>query len=412
MQPASDLPLPHLRIQDPDFAIDPLPHIEAARREHPWLAKCDYGYLVHEYQAIKDLNVMDDRMRPSMDSITEIMGAKGTPWGDFMDNLMLAKSPPEHTRLRRSVVPSFTPRAINRFRPLMREVISRQLDEWAPQGAFDFAKFAANFPITVMFGLIGASADALPSIRKSLETQGLSVSLDKSLTPQLQDAFTVLWKFVDGLIIERQQQGSQQDDVLNALLISHAAGEMDAAELRNLLIFLFAAGYDTSKNMLTLIMHKMLEYPDYWERCASDRVFSDKVVEEVFRYNSVSNLYRTTTREMAYRDVVFPADTVLILALTLSGRDPKAFADASAFKPERKEINHHLAFGRGIHMCLGQHLARAQIQEGIQLVAQRLKNPRLAGEVTWRPFPGVWGVRSLPIEFTPAPAEPDSRGPQ
>ena len=60
-----------------------------------------------------------------------------------------------------------------------------------------------------------------------------------------------------------------------------------------------------------------------------------------------------------------------------------------------------MAFGRGMHMCLGQHLARAQIQEGIHLIAQRITNPRLVGEVTWRPFPGVWGIRTLPIAFEP-----------
>jgi cytochrome P450 len=403
MEQAGTMTLPYLPMEDPAFAADPMRFFESARREHPWLAKCSVGFVVHEYQAIREMTPMDDKMRPSMDSISEIMGAKGTAWGDFMDNLMLAKTGEEHTRIRNSVAISFTPRNINRYRALMREVVSRLLDEWAPLGAFDFADFAANFPITVMFGLIGASPSALPGIRKSLETQGLSVSLDKSMLPAVQAAYEVLYDFVDKLVLERQKHpAGESQDVLNSLLAATRDGQIDEAELRNLLIFLFAAGYDTSKNMLTLIMHKMVHHPDLWKRCAVDRDFCDKVVEEMFRINSVSNMYRTVTNEIVYRDVQFPVGSLIVLPLSISGRDPEAFAQPMTFLPERQANNRHVAFGLGKHMCLGQHLARAQIQEGVHLIARRITNPRLTGEATWRPFYGVWGLRTLPIAFDPA----------
>jgi cytochrome P450 len=402
VQTVTALSLPHLPLEDAAFAANPTPYIDAARRQHPWLARCAVGYVVHEYQAIRDLTCMDDRLRPSMDSITEIMGAKSTPWGDFMDNLMLAKTGQEHTRIRSSVAISFTPRNINRYRLLMREVVSELLDEWAPKRAFDFAEFAAYFPIRVMFSLIGASPSALPGIRKSLETQGLSASLDRSLLPAMQAAYQVLYRFVDELIVERQQHGGgDEQDVLNTLIAANHKGQLDDAELRNLLIFLFAAGYDTSKNMLTLIMHRMIEHPRNWERCAEDRPYCDKVVEETFRINSVSNIYRTVTQAVTYRGIEFPVGSLIILPLSIAGRDPAAFAGPMEFQPERTVTNRHVAFGLGKHMCLGQHLARAQIQEGVHLIAQRITKPRLAGEVSWRPFFGVWGLRTLPIEFEP-----------
>ena len=412
MRTVSELALPHLPLEDPAFALDPMPYFEAARREHPWLARCNFGYVVHEYQAIKELSYMDDRLRPSMDTITEIMGAKGTPWGEFMDNLMLAKSGAEHARIRSSVEASFTPKNINRYRPLMRERVAKLLDEWAPKRAFDFAEFAGHFPITVMFGLIGASPAALPGIRKSLETQGLSANLIRSMLPDLEAAYQVLWGFVHELIVERQRGGGgHEEDVLNTLIAANAAGRLDEAELHNLLIFLFAAGYDTSKNMLTLIMHMMLRHPKHWARCAEDRPFCDEVVREMLRHTSVSSLYRMTTQEVVYRDILFPLNTLLFMPLNISGRDPTAFADPMEFRPERPDSNKHMAFGRGVHLCLGQHLARAQIQEGIHLIAQRITHPRLAGEVTWRPFPGVWGIRCLPIAFEPGPSrsEPELR---
>jgi cytochrome P450 len=94
---------------------------------------------------------------------------------------------------------------------------------------------------------------------------------------------------------------------------------------------------------------------------------------------------------------------MIVFPLAISGRDEAAFPHPTDFDPDRALPNRHIAFGRGMHMCLGQYLARAQIVEGVHLIAQRITNPRPAGDATWRPFPGVWGLKSLPIEFDPAP---------
>ena len=409
MQLVSDLDLPFLALQDPAFAADPLTPIRAARAAHPWLARTDVGYyFINDYQAIKDLAYMDDSFRPSMDGITDFMGGKGGPWAEFFDNTMLAKDGATHERLRNSVAASFTPRNVNRYRGLMRQVISDLLDEWAPKGEFDFAVFAANFPIRVMFGLIGADLARLPAILSSLEVQGMSANLVRSMLPDLNRAMEVLWAFVHEVIVERQEKGGgDEGDVLNTLIAAHANGVLDDAELHNLLIFLFAAGYDTSKNMLTFIMHVMLSHPDDWARAAEDRPFCDKAVEEAIRYHSVSSLYRTANRDVVYRDVLFPKDTILFMPLTLAARDATAFPDPDRYDPERPDAGRHFAFGRGVHMCLGQHLARAQLQEGLHLIAQRLTHPRLTGEITWRPFPGVWGIRTLPITFEPGARRPE-----
>jgi cytochrome P450 len=405
MQLVTDLKLPYLPFDKPDFAADPLSFIEVARREHPWLAKCSVGYIVHEYNAMKDLYLMDDKLRISIDQVTEIMGAKGTPWGRFMEDQLIAAQGPRHTRIRNSVAASFTPRRINGLRSLMRGVVSRLLDEWAPKRAFDFTEFASNFPIRVMFGFMGASDEAFERIHTSLETQGLSYSMDPSLLPAMEEAYKVLWAFVDNLVNERRKRvGPNEGQLLDDLLAANAAGQLNDVEVRELLIFLFAAAYDTSKNMTTLFVYQMLEHPEVWTRCAKDFTFCKKVVEEVFRHTSVSNVPRTVKHEVVYRDVVFPKDTVLILPLSVAGQDPMAFSDPKELRPERVHTNRHIAFGRGMHMCLGQHLARAQIEEGVHLMAQRITKPKLAGKVTWRRFPGAWGIESLPIEFEPGEA--------
>jgi cytochrome P450 len=402
MQSAQELSLPHLPIEEAGFGNDPMPYLEAAHRQHPWLARCNVGLILTEYQAMRDILYMDDKLRMPSEQIVDLMGAKGTGWGRFTEEMVLSKRGAEHARLRGSVAEAFTPRAVNRLRAAMRAVVSDLLDEWAPKGAFDFAEFAANFPIRVMFGLIGAEPDALPSIQSSLEVQGSSFGLDPTRMPVIEAAYQVLWRFVDHLIIERGSDGGH-DDVLDDLIAANTSGALSEVELRQMLIFLFGAGYDTSKNLLTLIMHSMLHDLPLWARCADDRPFCDKVVEEGLRHTSPSNPYRLVAEAFEYRDVRFPMDSMIVFPLSISGRDETAFPDAMTFNPDREHRNRQMAFGRGMHMCLGQFLARAQIEEGVHLIAQRLVNPRLAGEVSWRPFPGVWGIKSLPIEFNPAP---------
>jgi cytochrome P450 len=401
MSSIHELELSHLPIEEPAFAADPMPYFEAARHKHPWLASCSVGYLVTEFKAMDEILRQDTKLRMSSAEIVELMGAQGTGWGRFTEEMMLSKSGADHARLRNSVASAFGPTSVNRLRPVMQSVVCELLDEWAPKGAFDFAEFAAHFPIRVMFGLMGAAANLLPGIRSALEVQGSSYSLEPWRMPVIEESYQVLWNFVDRQIAVRGPNAGK-GDLLDALIAANTSGALNDEELRIMLLFLFAAGYDTSKNLLTLIMHSMIGSPDVWARCAQDRAYCGNVVKEQLRYSSPSNIYRLVTEEFEYRGVRVPKGTMIVLPLTISGRDPEAFQDPTQFNPDRKAKEHHLAFGRGMHLCLGMFLAQAQAQEGIHLMAQRIRNPRLAGDVTWRPFPGVWGIKSLPIVFDSA----------
>jgi cytochrome P450 len=116
---------------------------------------------------------------------------------------------------------------------------------------------------------------------------------------------------------------------------------------------------------------------------------------------STSTAFRYTTEDVVYRDVLLPEHTMLFFPFSVSGRDPAAFPEGERFDPDRPDASRSMAFGLGRHMCLGQHIARVQLQEALHLVAQRLRDPKLAGPHGWRPFPGIWGLKGLPITFTP-----------
>ena len=403
MQTIADLALPNLPMEEPGFSENPWPHLAAAREQHPWLATCAYGYVVHQYDAMRDLLWLDHSLQGAYVDVVDIMQAHGTPWGRFQQESLLAQNGDAHKRIRNVLAPAFTPQQANRHRPLMRKVIAELLDEWTPKGAFDFEEFASYFPITVMCSLIGASPDVIPRLRSSLEAFGLSLSMDKEFLPQLEQATEVLDAFVQDLVADRRQarRPAGEEDLLEILLRTVDSGGLSERELYDLLIFIFVAGYDTSKNALTLLMDVLIDRPDLYRRCAEDPDYCGKVVEENFRYLTTSTIPRVITKDIDYRDVRIPKGTMLFFPVSIAGRDPTAIEDPESFDPERANLKKHLTFGMGVHICLGQFIARAQIQEGLHQIARRIANPRRTGPSAWRPFYGVWGLKGLPIAFEP-----------
>jgi cytochrome P450 len=406
MQTIAQLTLHHLPMADPAFSADPWPELAKARETHPWLATCDFGHVVHSYDAMRDLLWLDHSLVGAYHDVVEIMDAEGTPWGRFQHESLLAQTGEAHRRIRSVLAPAFTPQQANKHRPLMRKVIAELLDEWAPKGAFDFEQFASFFPITVMCSLIGAPTDAIASLRSSMEAFGLSLSMNKDFLPQLNQAFETLDAFARRIVAERRQAPlpEGEEDLLAILVRTLDEGKLSERELYDLLIFLFVAGYDTSKNALTLMMDALIDRPEMYRRCAEDLAWCKKVSEENFRYLTTSTIPRIVTKDITYRDVLIPAGTLLFFPVSISGRDP-AIDHADAFDPERDQAKKkHITFGMGVHICLGQFIARAQIEEGLHQIAQRLRNPRRTGESAWRPFYGVWGLKGLPIAFDTAEA--------
>lgn len=402
MQNVADLDLYDLPIGKQFFADDPNPHMIAAREKHPWLAKSEFGIVITEYDAVSEIMLMDDKLKTPSEHIVEIMGAEGTNWARFERECLIARDAADHERIRSAANKAFLPRAVNTYRERIQKVISELLDEWAPKGRFDFEDFASRFPVAVMFGLLGIPRERIGDVKQWLEMLGQSYSLDRSIFPQINEFFERLWDFADGLVKARQAKGNPgEPDVLDALIEAEQAGTINRTEVLDMILFLFAGGYDTSKNQLGHIMNFMLELPEQWERCATDRDYCDDVMNEAFRHSGVSTSYRNVANETEYRGITFPAGTMLIFPVGIVCRYSGPFENPMEFIPGRANGKRFTVFGRGMHICLGQFLARLQIAEGLHLMAQRLKNPRRDGEIVWRLFPGVWGPKNLPIVFDP-----------
>jgi len=395
--------IPVLPVETPEFAADADPFLEEARRRHPWLARFSQGYIVHGYDALCELFTDDVNLLPGFGPIVDFYGVHGTMWARFMEEIVIAVGGEQHKRLRSSVVHAFTPRRANRERAMMQRVITELLDEWAPTGAFDFTDFASYFPVTVMCGLLGVSADPIPSMREALDNHLKSLNMNPEVKPLFMAGWDVLWEFADTTVNEREASGEfDEDSLLDAIIAAKNAGQLDETEARFMLLTVAVAGYDTSKNQLAVTMNLLLDRPEMYRRCAEDLSFCRAVVEESIRHTAIASPVRTVADDFTYRDFTFRKGDMLIMAPPLANRDPAKFPNPTEFDPERENKDRHVGFGRGEHICLGQFLARVQLQEGLHLIAQRLKNPRRAGKVEWRPFLGAWGPSSLPIAFDPA----------
>ena len=397
--------LPILPVESPDFWADPERFVAPARRQHPWLARFAHGYVVHGCQASKDLLADSEHLYMGLDGIVDFYGAQGTLWAGFMNEMLNSQRGKEHARIRNAVATTFTPRHANQMRPLIRQVINELLDTWAPKGQFDFAEFASFFPIAVMCGLLGVSTEPMPRLRKALEAQLASLTLNPAVKPDFLAGIEVMYEFTDNLVLERQASGrAEPDSLLDAMIAARTAGNLNDRELRFLIMVLLFAGYDTTKNMLTMTIHLLLERPDSYDRCARDPAFCAQVVEEALRHSNIATVFRQVKSSFVYEGFRFPEGALVAVATPLAGRDPAAFSDPMRFDPQRHIQTPHVAFGRGPHMCIGQFLARTQLQEGLHLIAQRLHNIRRAGEIAWRPFLGAWGLRTLPVAFDTGPA--------
>lgn len=400
MKNITEFELPHLALESPELAADPFPHFTAAREQHPWLATCAFGYAVTGYEATKELLWLDDKMRTAMDTIPKMLGAaEDSAWVRLAAEALIANSGDVHKRLRDVLTPLFTPKQANLNRYLMQERMNELLDEWLPKGSFDFEEFISYYPIGVICAMLGFPSDAISEIRGPLETLGLQWSMDPSMIPALDEATTIIDKYGQNLVAERRagKRPAKGGELLDVLIEANDNGGISERELYDLVIFLFVGGYDTSKNVMTLAFHELLERPDLYQRCAEDVTFCRQLIEESMRFHGVANVPRITTTDVEYDGVVIPENTMLFFPVSVMGRDPASFSDADTFDPDHIHKNKHIGFGRGMHICLGQFIARAQMEEGLHLIAQRMRNPRRVGEATFRPFFGVWGLDGLPI---------------
>jgi cytochrome P450 len=369
-----------------------------------WLVKNLFGYAVWHYDDVTGI-LRDKRWHSAAGRIPEIMGVTDEKFLERQGVSILSAEGDVHLRLRRLVAPAFSPRQADRLRPFMREVINGLVDTVAAAGKADFAvDICEPYPIPIICELLGAPKSDWQLFSRwandILEIFSLDMASKLDLIMRTQDELDA---YTRELIAERRSKPA--DDLLTDLIAAEEAGDkLTTDELVMMVNAVIIGGTDTTRNQLGCAMGLFAEHPEQWALLAERPELAQRAVEETMRYfGAVRGTARFASVDIEYRDVLFPAGTFVSVGLAEANRDSDVFREPQVFDiTAQKSDQPQLTFGSGIHYCLGQALARAELQEALPLLAQRLPNVRLDGPTEWKPDGvGIFGPAHMPIAFDP-----------
>ena len=380
--------LSRLDLDDPGFVENPYPALASERSRGPvaW-HEGRQTWLVVDHAGCSQ--ALRDRRLGRIWRDREPAGVF-EPFNLLHRNQMMENEPPNHTRLRRQVSAAFARGHVERMQPRVRAIGSSLL-EAVEGGEFDvLADYAEPLPVLVIAELLGApSADF---VRLRSWSQAIVRMYEPSVSDDVQTAALVASEEFAGylrqLITERRRDlGS---DLLSDLLRAQQgeAGLSDDEVVASA-ILLLNAGHEASVNVLGNGLVGLLDRPGLWELLAGGEVHVPAVVEEMLRYDSALQLFeRTATAEVEVAGVAVSAGEKVAVLLGAANRDPAVFLDPDTFDPAR-DPNPHLAFGAGLHFCLGAPLARMELAASLGLLAEAY--PTLA---TGRPPPSSSDLRT------------------
>ncbi|MBW0093251.1 cytochrome P450 [Pseudonocardia sp. KRD-184] len=315
-----------------------------------------------------------------------------------MAGQMLAADPPDHTRLRRFLTPEFTVRRMRRLEPRIVEIVDEHLDamERAGSPADLVPSFALPIPSLVICELLGVPyADRDEFQHRTGRQLDLSIPMDERIALQRESR-----AYMDRLVAGAKADPGE--DVLGMLVREHG-DEMTDDELVGIASLLLVAGHETTSNMLGLGTLALLRHPDQLARVRDEPESVDAAVEELMRWLSIvhTGVARTATTEVEIAGQTIAAGELVLCALPTANRDPGFIDDPDVLDVSRGAMG-HLAFGHGVHHCLGAPLARMEMRIAFPALLRRF--PRLAAavpfeEVPFRAFHFVYGLHSLHVTW-------------
>ena len=398
--PISELELPTVEF---DFA-DAEEHRNAllALSNESWIAKGVFAYPIFKYEDCVAI-LRDKRWHSAAALAAEAFGVNDPRLKERRRESILSAEGDVHTRLRRLVAPSFSPRAADRLRPFMREVMNSLIDPVAKNGKCDLATDICDpYPIPIICELLGAPKKDWQLFSRWAEDVlrifNATASEELDVIFKAQDE---LGEYTRQLIADRRSRPA--DDLITSLIAAEESGDkLSEAELEMMVEAVIVGGTDTTRNQLGCSVALFAEHPEQWELLAAQPELAGKAVEETMRYfGAVRATGRFASEDIEYKGVLFPKGTLVTPALSIANRDETVFSDANTFDITREPVGQpQMTFGSGIHYCLGAALARAEQQEALPILARRMRNLRIDGAVTWKPSTvAIFGPENLPITF-------------
>jgi len=317
---------------------------------------------------------------------------------------MLITDPPDHTRLRHLVSKAFTPRVIEQLRPRIQQITDELLDRVEHQGQMDLiADFAAPLPITVISELLGIPKEDRQPFR--VWTQMLINVSGGTRPDELTMRLSTLEEFfhyIRTLLDEKRKNPG--NDLISGLVQAEESGDvLNEIELVSTIFLLIVAGHETTVNLIGNGILALLQHPEQMQLLQSDPALLASAIEELLRYTAPVSLAspRWANEDVPLGDKVIRKGEVVFVALIAADTDPHQFQAPEVLDITRQE-NQHLAFGKGIHYCLGAPLARLEGRIAFGTLLRRLPHLRLTcspEQLTWTQSLILRGLTSLPVTF-------------
>jgi nocardicin N-oxygenase len=358
----------------------------------------DEAWLVTRFEDVK-LVLSDSRFSRAAASSPDAPRLRPLPPDS---SSILAKDPPEHTRLRRLVAPAFAPRRIERLRPRLTDLVDGFLAAMLESGppADLVSALALPLPVTVIGELLGVPPGDLGIFRGWADTM---LTFTGNTADEVRQARAAMNGYLADLIAQRRD--APADDLLSVLIAARDDDE-DRLSERELVIFaatLLIAGYHTTSTAITAGTVVLLRHPDRLKALGADPGLAAAVTDELMRYPAASshggNL-RVVTEDVEVGGVCVRAGEGVLPAIVSANRDTAAFDDADLFMPGRQE--QHLAFGHGPHYCLGAGLAKLELEIVFTALARRFPGLRLAvpeEELSYEPGALIRRLDRLPVTW-------------
>ena len=393
--------LPEIPYTDPALRGERLHATLREAAAGSWLATSEFGYFVLEREAASYFLRTKEATFPGA-KIAELFGITDGPLAEEMRRNILHLNGADHRRLRNLVNPAFTPRAADRWRPVMREVLGGL---WASLGARgrleavgDLCKPYPSLMIARVMGAEDADAPALHDWSNRIQKQFDPASL-MTEREDIEAAVEEFYAWADELLERKRREPG--DDLVSTLIAAEQEGDrLSDVELVNLVLNVLIGGVDTTQSQLAQGLRLFSTHPEQWQALRDDTGLVPAAVDEILRWEPITPFTaRILEQDVEFRDVSFPAGTVLMVSAWNGNRDGVDGPDAFDITADRGPAK-LLTFGAGVHYCLGANLAKAELQEALSFLAPRMADLRPDGPAELGSVQGIYGVESLPLAFT------------
>lgn len=371
----------------PTFLADPFAVLASLPREMPvfYAPSLDY-YVVTRYADIEAIFLDPETysaasaqlpLVPLVPEAAQILRTSGITSQPSMVSL----DPPAHTRLRASTVRAFTPRRVAEMAPKIRATVDQLLDTIDPAAPFDLiATLTFPLPATIIFSFVGIPEHDWPQLKEWCGHRASLAWGRPTPAEQVQHAenMAAYRGYLRAFVAHKAQE--RDDTFTSALLAIHDEypETLTPEEISSILFSLTFAGHETTNALIGNVVRRLLEEPARWDALVVDPALIPGAVDETLRYDpSVPVWRRVTTRPVTLGGVDLPAGAKLFLWLAASGRDAAIFPEPEMFDLRRAEASKTLAFGKGIHYCLGAALGKLEAQLALEALTHRFPRLRL-----------------------------------